>query len=392
MAVRRDKTGRWRFRVTVQLPDGSKQRIGGCPFNANTQAAAEHAEREAIARALAGARNPAQKEVPTFRGFAEEFQDTYVKANNKPAERKAKEMVLRTILVPTFGERRLDEVRMRDVEQLKARLRADEYAPKTINNVLTILGRMLRYAQEIEVLDSVPRIKFVKVTLPPVRFLEHAELERLLDAARPDPELLAAILCACDAGLRAGEVRALTWGDLDLRARLLTVQRTDWRGQLGTPKGGRIRTIPMTARLAAALKKHRHLIGDAVFCTADGRRTRHELDWKLKLACRKAGIRWIGWHSLRHTFASHLAMKGVPPRSIQDLLGHTTLTMTLRYLHLFQGAARAAIDALEGQGPWQNRGKSTTDSEDFEESSVVTAEAQGNRTLRAPLAGSPDRL
>lgn len=51
-------------------------------------------------------------------------------------------------------------------------------------------------------------------------------------------------------------------------------------------------------------------------------------------ACKQAGLRHVGWHILRHTFASHLAMRGVPLRVVQELLGHATLDMTMRYAHL----------------------------------------------------------
>jgi site-specific recombinase XerD len=84
----------------------------------------------------------------------------------------------------------------------------------------------------------------------------------------------------------------------------------------------------------------------------DGARyTRHELDWRLKKLCRSAQLRWIGWHSLRHTFCPHLAMRGAPVRSIQELAGHTSLTTTQRYMHLVLGAAQQAIRLLEANAP-----------------------------------------
>ncbi len=149
------------------------------------------------------------------------------------------------------------------------------------------------------------------------------------------------------AGLRAGEIRALAWTDVNFPSRVLTVRRTDYRGNLGSPKSGRLRTIPMTDELTAALKAHRHLNGEVVFCDANGQRlSRGALDWILKKICRRASIRWIKWHGLRHTFCSHLAMRGAPARAIQELAGHASLMTTQRYMHLTPGAGRAAIDLL----------------------------------------------
>jgi site-specific recombinase XerD len=103
----------------------------------------------------------------------------------------------------------------------------------------------------------------------------------------------------------------------------------------------------MSQALVAALKAHRHLRGEFVFCDDGGERlSRGTLDWVLKKVCRRANLRWIGWHGLRHTFCSHLAMKGAPARAIQELAGHASLTTTQRYMHLTPGAGRAAIDLL----------------------------------------------
>ena len=63
--------------------------------------------------------------------------------------------------------------------------------------------------------------------------------------------------------------------------------------------------------------------------------------------CRKAGLRKIGWHVLRHTFASHLAMHGVPLRGIQELLGHASITMTMKYAHLSPDARRDYVQLLD---------------------------------------------
>ena len=66
----------------------------------------------------------------------------------------------------------------------------------------------------------------------------------------------------------------------------------------------------------------------------------------LHRAQKKAGLRRFGWHTLRHTFASHLAVNGIPIRVVQELLGHSTITMTMRYSHVAPGNLRAAVNTL----------------------------------------------
>jgi site-specific recombinase XerD len=58
-------------------------------------------------------------------------------------------------------------------------------------------------------------------------------------------------------------------------------------------------------------------------------------------------LRRIGWHVARHTFASHLVMRGVPIRTVQELLGHSTIEMTMRYSHLSPEACRSAVEVLD---------------------------------------------
>jgi len=67
-------------------------------------------------------------------------------------------------------------------------------------------------------------------------------------------------------------------------------------------------------------------------------------------ACRQAGLRKITWHVLRHTFASHLVMRGVPLKAVQELMGHATIEMTLRYSHLSPEVGRGAVQLLDRHG------------------------------------------
>ena len=165
---------------------------------------------------------------------------------------------------------------------------------------------------------------------------------------KDDPERLALVLLGAEAGLRQGETMALEWGDVDLVAGLLTVRRSSWKGVIGTPKSGRERKVPLTGRLRVALKAIKHLKSELVLCHRDGSPfTQSAIEAALRFGCKKAGLRVITSHVLRHTFCSHLAMRGAAPKAIQELVGHSTLTMTLRYMHLAPSALREAVALLD---------------------------------------------
>ncbi len=201
---------------------------------------------------------------------------------------------------------------------------------------------------EWEVLSTLPRITWCRTPKPPFRFLDFDEAARLVDASKGDPLGHAMIATALNTGLRLGELLALTWGAIDLRVGRLHVREAVARGIVGTPKSGRAREVPLNDTVIEALRAHRHLRGPLVFCTEDGRMlTKNEAKAPLGRARRKAGIVELGWHDLRHTFASHLVMRGQPLKAVQELLGHATIEMTMRYSHLSPTVTRDAVRSLD---------------------------------------------
>jgi len=139
--------------------------------------------------------------------------------------------------------------------------------------------------------------------------------------------------CAADirrGSLRRGEMIGLEWTDVHLAKRQLCVARSDWRGHVSAPKGGRIRYVPLTKRLAAALQAARHLRGPRVLCDNEGKPlTQRMVQVMMRRVARRANVK-PGLHILRHTFCSHLAMRGAPARAIQELAGHQDLATTQR--------------------------------------------------------------
>lgn len=128
----------------------------------------------------------------------------------------------------------------------------------------------------------------------------------------------------------------------------MTVQRADWLGEVGSTKGNRLRHLPLTNRLVDALRAQRHLRSERVLCFDNGLAiTRDSVIKMVRAVERRAGVIELGVHALRHTFCSHLAMKGAPARAIQELAGHASILTTQRYMHLSPGATEDAIRLLD---------------------------------------------
>lgn len=339
-------------------PDGRQERVRKLAEIQNLRDAKR--EEVAILAALAAgtfkrkpepARAPAPTTAPTFAEFAETFVETYARTNNKPSEVESKQSILKHHLVPAFGKLSLDAVKLEQIERFKASQLKLGLKAKTVNNQLTVLCRMLSLAVEWERIAVAPPIKWLKTPDDEFTFFSFEETARLIASAgdwRP------MILTAAKTGLRIGELLALRWCDVDTRNGLICVRRAISRGKLGTPKGGRSREVALSDEAARALAGHRHLRSrneDLVFCdTAGGFLTRGATKWPLYSACKRANVQRVGWHVLRHTFASHLAMRGVPIKAIQELLGHATIEMTMRYAHLSPDVKREAVRLLDGNG------------------------------------------
>jgi integrase len=355
MSVRwRPERGAWFVDVVVAHADGMKERIRA-RSPVNTKRAALDYERQLIEAALSRGSSPQ----PTERRmdeFAVDFLETYASANNKPSEVAAKKRIVKRHIVPALGHLLLSEITTYEIERFKAALletrpARSAAAPertlsrKTVRNILAVLGRMLRVATDWGFLATMPQIQQVKVSMPRFDFLTFEEAGRLLDRAEPDWYVI--ILSALRTGMRLGELCALRWEDVDLVARCIVVRHAIWQGHVGTPKSGKEREIPIADDLLKALNGHHHLRGELVFYAPDGSALRHNvMQHALWRAARRAGLRRIGWHTLRHSFASHLTMRGVPLRVIQELMGHATVQMTMRYSHLAPGMKVDAVNLL----------------------------------------------
>jgi integrase len=350
--IRPYRTGGWEVDVTVRLPNGSRLRERSkAPVSSKSAAQrwGQDRERHLVQHGPPGAK----EEVPTLKEFAQRFVDGHARANrHKPSGIWAKETILRVHLVPLLGAKRLDAITSEDVQRLKTQLQ--QKAPKTVNNVLTVLNTLLKKAIEWDVIAQMPGIvRLLPISKGSTGFYDFDEYERLVEAAKSvDPNAHLIVLLGGEAGLRCGEMIALEWTDVDFAKRQLCVERSDWRGQVTTTKGGRLRYVPLTIRLAAALQKHRHLRGARVLCQCSGSPlTPMMVQQQVRRAARVAQLAQSGVHRLRHTFCSHLSMRGAPVRAIQDLAGHMHLTTTQRYMHLSPAAIEGAIRLLDHGKP-----------------------------------------
>ena len=344
-------TTSWVVDIDLQHSDGRRERIRKTS-PAHSFRGAEQYERDLRASLLAGTYG--KKEAPTFQEFvSERWLATYPKSvGNRPTSIREKEIHVRIHLLPVLGRLRLDKISGEVVARLFGRLRTKlpnkkALAEKTIKNVRATLRRILASAKEWGEIPAIPDLPRVKVPESSWDFFTWEETERLLAACR-DEEERALLMFAVHTGARAGEQLALAWGDLDWHNHLVVFRRSSTRGIVGPTKSGRERKVPLTGKLEAALRRIKHLRSDRVFCNPDGASlTLDQLHERFWMVSRRAGLRRLRWHDLRHSFGSQAAMAGVPIIQVQQWMGHSTIAMTMRYAHLAPGAGADWIRMLE---------------------------------------------
>jgi integrase len=360
-AYRDPRSKVWRYRKSVRLPDGKRVAISGTP-SVNNKVAAEAAERAHIERVLSPAPDaPKPKEVPTFaEWFNGRFWDEWVVSRaNKPSETESKRSIYEHHLRVPLGDLRLDQIDAGIVAAFRAglvkrRLPDGEPAlsPKRINNIMAVLSTPLRYAVDIGVIASAPRVGMFKVEPPEIEWWAFDEYVAVEAAARQEGQWWHVAAClAGEAGLRVGEIRALDWAQVDLAGRTVTVAKQSRKGSTGTPKGRTRRVLPMTAHLHAVLADLAVIRRGFVVRNVDGSPVRDaQTSHAVIRILGRAGVPIRGWHSLRHTFATHAAMFGVNPWTLNSWLGHKAMEETMRYVHVAKSHARPVPHELLAAG------------------------------------------
>lgn len=310
---------------------------------------------------------------PTLEEFAPRFLNEYAKANRqKPRAIESKECILRLHWVPRIGSRPLNLIRDEDIQRLKADLA--DYEPKTVNNILSTLSVLLKVAKKWRLLEHLPcSIEPLPMERPQMSFLEFSDYARLI-AAATEIRSLVVVLLGGDAGLRLGEMIALEWGDVDWERAQLYIQRSESKRIVTLPKGGHARYVPMTRMLKSALETlrdagKRKRPADRVLLRKNGKPVSEQ---SVRTLIRHARIparldstsELTALHILRHTFCSHLAMRGAPPIAIQKLAGHRDLHTTQRYMHLSPTEAKNAISLLDDRNAGNPAGKKSAHGND----------------------------
>ena len=312
--------------------------------------------------------------MPTYRVFLETDYSAWAKSNQKAHDQNIKRLFT---AFKTLLDRPLDKFTALDVEHWRAGEVERGLSNQTINRDISSIKASFNRAVDWGLLAANPLAKIKKARVDDclkVRYLSDAEERNLRDAIEareerrcverdsanhwraergyvPLPSLRAfvftdhvkpLILLSINTGFRRGELFDLTWSNVDLDRRILTVTGA-------TAKSRRTRHIPLNREATAVMLNWRAQSEDTsglVLVNEQGERfDRANSSWRRLL--KDAQITAFRWHDMRHHFASRLAMGGVDLNSIRELLGHSDYAMTLRYAHLAPEYKLKAVEVLD---------------------------------------------
>jgi integrase len=307
-----------------------------------------------------------QAGMPTLSGFSQRFIDTVQirnAAKPKTVEFYAQQMK-RLLEFEPLANARLDAVDESLIESFvqsrqgqanragynrKESRRIDPektVSPATVNRSLACLRRLLRLAQEWRVIDRVPRVHLLKGERNREFTLSHAQ-ERLYLEMAPQP-LRDFALLDVDTGLRVGEALALEWPDIRLEpangAKFGYLHVEDGKSQYAR------RNVPLTGRVKAMLESRKADSKAPWVFSEDGaapmlNSSLDHLHRELRATLKMPG--GFVLHSLRHTYGTRLGEGGADAFSIMRLMGHSSVTISQRYVHPTPEALERAVERLE---------------------------------------------
>src|SRR5215203_699325 len=362
-SVYQRKDGRWVGQYFVYLPSGPKYRY----IYAKTRKLAAEKLTKAIADRDGGM--VFDDENLTLSDFLDVWLSDCVKDTIRVSTFERYKGIANLHIAPALGRLRLKALTPAHVQGFYRGRLDSGLSPATVQKIHVVLHKALSQAVKWSL---VPRNVTEAVSAPrpspkEMRPLSAEEVRRLLEVASGD-RLEALWVLAVQTGMRQGELLALKWTDVDLEAGKVSVRRTLTRESghytLGEPKTKKSRrTVKLTGAATEVLRSHLSCqmadidrLGDlyrdqGLVFTTDSRvplNPSNVRNRNLRRLTRKAALPEIRFHDLRHTCATLLLSRNVHPKIVQEMLGHSTVAITLdTYSHVLPGMGDQAATAME---------------------------------------------
>ena len=273
-------------------------------------------------------------------------------------------------MLPVFGKSTVNEINRFMVKRFLMKKITDGFASSTVTHMKNAIAGVLNLAIDDEVLSMNPAHNIGKIFIrqnpkPKIDPFNMDELATLLDTYQIHfPRHYPLILTLARTGIRFGEGLGLQWKDIDFKGRFINIERSLSKGRIETPKSGQSRKVDMSQQLTDTLRELKHhrkietlkrgweRMPEWVFVTLNGE-PYHEsyIRRMFYRALKKANLRKIRVHDLRHTYATLRISKGDNIADVSKQLGHHSVKFTMDvYYHWVPGGSKAEVDGLDELG------------------------------------------
>jgi len=311
--------------------------------------------REAEARLRVELEKDAAPANARFAGFAREWLES-ARLRIKPSSFERYQGIVDNHLIPALGGGRLDKITFRQLEALVDSKLSAGLKPATLNKIIVVIKIIFKRAALYKLISDNPAAHLKQLSVEPVDkdFLLPEDLAIFLDHVdREEPGWFAFFAVAAFTGARISELLALRWSDLNWKTNEIRFGSSLFRGQILSNKTKTIGLVQVPDEVLVALKAHTRTINplDLIFVHRNGRpydRTGVSKHVFKKLL-RRAGLRDVTFHSLRHSYNTMLISSGANIRVIQDQLRHKTFKMTIdTYGHSLNEDKTRAVEKVAG--------------------------------------------
>lgn len=303
------------------------------------------------------------KKIPTFGEYAKIW--LALPHDWKESTRENYSNNLELHILPAFGKTKINEIKRKDLKAFFDKKFSEGLNLGTLKVIRAPFSGILAHAVDSELIETNPmrdlplKYKKEKFEMDP---LAEAEAQLLLEQARDfmDGAYYPVMLCALRTGMRIGEIQALKWDDIDFDNRQIEVKRSHRRGRTTDTKGHKCRRVDMTVHLSETLKVHMTAqkrnalkkgkpVSEFVFAgTRDELLNRSSFQNALNRCTKKAKLRRISTHSLRHSYATIRLMKGHNIGDVSYQLGHSSIKITYDvYTNWIPGQFKSEVDELD---------------------------------------------
>ncbi|MCK8826106.1 tyrosine-type recombinase/integrase [Fuchsiella alkaliacetigena] len=272
-------------------------------------------------------------------------------------------------IIPTFGLYELEDLESFRIEEKLYDWKEEGLGRNSINTIYTILNQSLKYATKHKKIKSNPmntvdKPKF-RTQKNNFKTLSKSEVNKFLKTVKEEaPEYYSVFFIALNTGMRRGEVLGLKWEDINFKDRKIKIQRQlTGEKEFKLPKGEKKREFKVPDKVINFLRDHkkeqnkwRLKLGkeynnlDLINCKKDGSKlTPNYISGAIiKRLLKKAKVTDIRFHELRHTFATLCIQGGIEPKTVQQILGHSKIEMTLnKYVDVNDEMLDQAVEIME---------------------------------------------